>query len=42
MKYVPGLFGHLPEWEASDRRDDRVDLRPTRIRRTSRRRRGSR
>ncbi len=42
MRYQPGLFGHLPEWEASDRRNDRVDLRPTRIRGTSRRRRGSR
>ena len=42
MRYQPGLFGHLPEWEASDHRNDRVDLRPTRIRGTSRRRRGSR
>jgi hypothetical protein len=56
MRYVPGLFGHLPEWETSDRETapgtgladlslsvlnigDRVDLRPTRVRKSSRRRR---
>ena len=28
MKFMPGLFGHLPEWQPADRRGDRVDLRP--------------
>jgi hypothetical protein len=39
MRYQPGMFGHLPEWETSDRRNDRVDLRPTRVPAASRRRR---
>lgn len=59
MRYQPGLFGHLPEWEMSDREKepgtglsdlslsvlmigDRVDLRPTRVRATSRRRKWAR
>jgi len=42
MRDAPGLFGHLPEWETSDRRSDRVDLRPTRVRSMSRRRKGAR
>jgi hypothetical protein len=39
MKYSLGLFGHLEEWETSDRRSDRVDLRPVRRPGLARRRR---
>jgi len=39
MKFAPGLFGHLEEWEPSDRWSDRVDLRPVRRPRLARRRR---
>jgi hypothetical protein len=52
MRYQPGLFGHLPEWETSDRDKDprtglselgdRVDHRPTRVRVTPWRKRRSR
>jgi hypothetical protein len=57
MRYAPGLFGHLPEWETDDKEpgtglsdlslsvlivDDRVDLRPTRVRVGWRRRKGAR
>ena len=41
MRYAPGLFGHLPEWEAGDRRGDRLDPRPTRLSTTTPRRRRS-
>jgi hypothetical protein len=33
MKFMPGPFGHFPEWQPTDRRSDRVDLRPARPRR---------
>jgi hypothetical protein len=39
MRFNPGLFGHLPEWQASDRRGDRFDPRPTRLSTSSPRRR---
>jgi hypothetical protein len=42
MTFALGLFGHLSEWEASDRRGHRVDTRPTRMPEASRRRRRSR
>lgn len=46
MRYAPGLFGHLPEWETPEsqtrhRSGDRVDLRPTRVPSSTRRRRRS-